>query len=83
MLDDARRELKRKFPEGEQITTDIAIDPRYVNLVSNFARKTGLGYNKEIRYDPPKSSPPYSRSDTSHSELDEDPDFGSQFGDLE
>lgn len=81
LMDQARAPLTKKFPEGEIMTTEIAIRPKYVQLVSEFARKTGLGYTNELRYDPPLANQQqYEPSDT---ESEWDSEFGSQFGAFE
>ena len=85
MMDRARLPLTNKFPEGRTMTTEIAIQPKYVNLVSEFAKKTGLGYNTELRYDPSPQcqDDTNEQSNPSDTESAEDSEFGSQFGAFE
>ena len=80
-MDQARLLLTKKFPEGEIMTTEIAIHPKYVLLVSEFARKTGLGYTKDLRYD----RTPHNQlsSEPSDSESEWDSELGNQFGAFE
>jgi ribonuclease HI len=81
LMDQARLPLTKKFPEGEIMTTEIAIHPKYVLLVSEFARKTGLGYTKELRYD--RTAHNQLSSEPSDSESEWDSELGNQFGAFE
>lgn len=83
LMDVARREIAKAFPKGEQLTSSIAIQPKYVTLVSNFARKTGLGYRSELRYDQPEDASPNTTQEDPTDESEDDSTFGSQFGDFE